>query len=297
MSALIDPVDEFGHYVMRAKPVLKWAGGKAQLEEPILKAIDRLHPKVIKHYYEPFAGGLAIFFALRRRFKIRRATLSDTNAELINFYLQIQNEPEALIGALRKLKKQGFSEKRYYEVRASKPRSDAARAARFKYINACGFNGLWRVNKQNICNVPYGHRKTPPEICDEEALWAAHHAFEVAEIVRADYQAICSEIRENKKQRFVYLDPPYWPTRPTANFTSYTEADFGERDQKNLEGEFHFLATFGISALLSNSDVPATRALYSDYKKQKLQACRNINSDAAKRGAVSELLVESTFRK
>jgi len=290
----IDPVDEFGHYIVKAKPVLKWVGGKAQLEEPILKAIDRLHPKVIGHYYEPFAGGLAIFFSLRRRFKIRRATLSDTNAELINFYLQIQNEPEALIIALRKLKKQGFSEKRYYEVRASKPRLDAGRAARFKYINACGYNGLWRVNKKNICNVPYGHKKTPPEICDEEAIWAAHHAFEIAEIVQADYQKICPAIIENWKRAFVYFDPPYWPTRATANFTSYTSEDFGRVAQEDLEKNFRLLMKYKVPALLSNSDVLATRELYLHYAAQCLQARRNINSKGALRGAVSELLVESS---
>ena len=293
MNARIDSVD----YITMARPVLKWVGGKAQLEEPILQAIERLHPKPIEDYYEPFAGGLAIFFALRRRFKIHRAVLSDTNEELINFYLQIQNEPETLISALRKLKKRGFSEERYYEVRASKPRSDAARAARFKYINACGYNGLWRVNKKNVCNVPYGHRKAPPEICNEEAIWAAHHAFSIAEIRCADYAEVIDCDTTFGKGSLVYFDPPYWPTRPTANFTSYTSEDFGREDQEALESAFRKLRRRKIPALLSNSSVPETRKLYAGYDHQILQARRSVNSDGAKRGRVGELLVESLIRK
>lgn len=298
MSALIDPIDEYEQYVMKSKPVLKWAGSKRQLEPAILKAIERLHPGEIQSYYEPFFGGGAIFFALRSRFQIRSAVLSDTNPELINFYLQIQNEPEALILALRKLKKEGHGgEKRYYEVRASKPRSEAARAARFKYINAEGFNGLWRVNKKGLCNVPWGRRVKPAEILDEEAIWAAHHALGIADIEHAPYEKICPAILESGDGTFAYFDPPYWPTRPTANFTAYGPEGFGPEDQQELEGWFDRITKKKIPALLSNSNVPATRSLYEHYKRQRVRARRNINSDGNKRGAVFELLVESTFKK
>ena len=297
MSALNYPVDEYGQYVMTARPVLKWVGGKSQLEAPILKAIERLHPGEISVYYEPFAGGLAIFFALRRQFKIRSAVLSDTNEELINFYLQVQQEPEALIIALRKLKASGSGEKHYYEVRDSRPKSGAARAARFKYLNARGYNGLYRVNKKNIFNVPWGRHKKPPEILHEDALWAAHHALSIAEIKCVSYLKIFEDVLP-MLPGFVYLDPPYWPTRPTANFTSYTSEDFGQQDQKELRYQFGKLATAGTStALLSNSDVPETRKLYSLFKKKKVSARRNVNSVGSGRGAVSELLVESSFRK
>lgn len=298
MSALTDPIDEEALLISQSKPVLKWVGSKRQLEAPILKAIARLHPDPIDTYYEPFAGGLAVFFALRRRLLIKQAVLSDTNEELINFYLQIQNAPEALIGALKKLKSEGHGgEKRYYAVRASKPQTDAARAARFKYINAEGYNGLWRVNKQNGCNVPWGRRKKPAEILDEDAIWAARDALSIATIRCEDYRAVVRDARG--KRGLIYFDPPYWPTRPTANFTSYTVDDFRQPQQEELAQLFGELARSGRRpvALLSNSDVPGTRKLYADYTKQRLQARRNVNSDAAKRGAVSELLVESTLRK
>jgi DNA adenine methylase len=93
------------------------------------------------------------------------------------------------------------------------------------------------------------------------------------------------------------LDSPYWPTRRTADFTSYTKDGFRKADQEQLAYSFRELARLKIPALLSNSDVPETRKLYKDFKKTKVMARRNINSVGTKRGAVSELLVESTFRK
>ncbi len=299
MSALINPVDTDLYYISKARPVLKWAGGKAQLKPIILRAINRIHPDPIEYYYEPFAGGLAVFFALRAAGRIHRARLSDTNEELINFYLQIQSKPRALFAALGRLKAEGSGEEHYKKVRAWEPRSDADRAARFKYINARGYNGLWRVNKKNECNVPYGHHKKPPEILDEEALWAAHYAFQGINIHSGGFDKVCLDLRaiNTVSGSFLYLDPPYWPTRPTANFTSYTADGFGKKEQESLADHLRAFAHLGIPALLSSSNVPETRALYRDFKRRLVSARRNINSVGTDRGAVKELLVESTFRK
>ncbi len=296
-SAIIDPVDSGLYDSGQAYPVLKWVGSKRQLEKTILKEIDRIHSGEIGTYYEPFLGGGAIFFALYRAGRIRRAVLSDSNPELINFYRELKFRPERLILALQALKKKGFSEERYYQVRASRLGSDITRAARFLYLNKCGYNGLWRVNKKGECNVPWGHRKVAPEICDEDAIWAAHRALGIAEIKCVSYLKIFEDDLP-MLPGFAYIDPPYWPTRPTASFTSYTSEDFGKKDQEVLRYQFAQLATAGTStALLSNSDVPETRKLYSLFKKKKVSARRNVNSVGTGRGAVSELLVESSFRK
>ena len=43
-----------------AKPIVKWAGGKTKLLEPLTQRV----PTQIRTYAEPFAGGAALFFAL-----------------------------------------------------------------------------------------------------------------------------------------------------------------------------------------------------------------------------------------
>ncbi len=297
---MIDRRDDFAAAALaKARPVLKWVGGKTQLKDVILKEIDRLRPGPIDTYYEPFAGGLAVFFALAATGRIKHAHLSDTNADLINFYLQVQQAPDSLLTALRALKKLGFTEKRYYEVRASKPRSPTARAARLLYLNKCGYNGLYRVNRSGGFNVPWGRRKVAPEICDEEGILAAHHALQCAAVYVSDFRSILSDTHAmpSSGALFVYLDPPYWPTRPTASFTSYTAGEFKAGDQHELADRFRRLALKNIPALLSNSDVPDTQKLYRDFEQKRVSARRNVNSVGTGRGAVSELLVSSTFKK
>ena len=72
----------------RHKPLIKWPGGKRALAGSILKYV----PEQFGTYYEPFLGGGAVFFALRPE----SAVLSDTNVDLINAYIQVRDNAEAL---------------------------------------------------------------------------------------------------------------------------------------------------------------------------------------------------------
>src|SRR5262245_21150880 len=149
-------------------PFLKWAGGKRQLLSHILRAA----PSTMRTYYEPFIGGGAVFFALvadGRRFE--RAVLGDANEELIHCSGAGKKDVDAVIGALRRHK---YDRDHYYEVRSWEPArlSDARRAARLIYLNRCGYNGLYRVNRSGGFNVPFGRYKNPV-ICDVPKLQAA----------------------------------------------------------------------------------------------------------------------------
>lgn len=280
-----------------AQPIVKWAGGKRQLEGVILKHAYRIHPGEITDYYEPFAGGLAIFFALAREKRIKRAVLSDTNADLINLYQVVKKDPRPLTRDLKKLADEtGFSEAAYYEVRACRPESPAARAARFLYLNKVGYNGLYRVNAKGDFNVPYGHPKKPPKILHEDALRAAHLALQCAELAVASYDSVQIQDGRNRSP-FAYFDPPYWPTKPTSSFTSYTAGGFCEVDQVRLANEFEGVTARGISALLSNSHVPGTRRLYAPFVSRVVEATRRVNSVGTGRGKVQEILVESRLKK
>src|SRR5450432_232359 len=112
------------------KPVLKWAGGKRQLLQPILSFVDQAFPERIETYYEPFAGGAAVFFALVAQKKFERAKLSDRNEELIRVYSELRDNADAVIRELQKLCDLGEGEEVYYAVRRAHPKRPAARAAR-----------------------------------------------------------------------------------------------------------------------------------------------------------------------
>ena len=138
-------------------PLLKWAGGKRWVAPDLAEVLKNLD---YNRYYEPFCGGAALFFRLRPK----RATLSDTNSELINCYQQIRDSPDDVIKVLK-----GFrnTEKEYYRIRDLRLRSRAVQPARIIYLTTLSFNGIYRVNLAGEFNVPYGY-KTHVNPCDEE---------------------------------------------------------------------------------------------------------------------------------
>src|SRR5260370_293549 len=161
-------------------PLLKWAGGKRNL----LNIILPLTPTCFNRYFEPFVGGGALFFALQPK----KAYLSDKNAELIHAYSQVRNRPAAVIRELRKLRN---TERNYYNVRSSVPRSDAARAARLIYLVTLAFNGIYRVNLKGEFNVPYGY-KTHVDPCDEDRISKASDLLKRAVVRDQDFEEALS---------------------------------------------------------------------------------------------------------
>jgi len=92
---------------------------------------------------------------------------------------------------------------------------------------------------------------------------------------------------------FVYFDPPYYPISPTSRFTAYSKASFSRADQIRLRDVFVELARRGVRVMLSNSDCPFIRDLYAEFAIHTISATRAINSNAQRRGKITEVLVTS----
>jgi DNA adenine methylase len=263
---------------------VKWAGGKSQLLPQFLS----LYPEQgsVGRYLEPFLGSGAVFFHVQGLLRPSHAVLTDTNAELIDTFLAVRDEVDVLIELLRQHQAQ-HGESYYYEVRSQTPQARAERAARLIYLNKTGFNGLYRVNSRGLFNVPFG-RHVNPTACDEALLRAASAALQKAKLHARDFRDLSSLAR---KGDFIYFDPPYQPLSKTSYFTSYTSGSFGEQDQRDLADLYAKLDRRGCLLMLSNSDAPLIRELYSDFRIHRVSARRMINSDAKKRGPVSEVVV------
>jgi len=272
----------------KPKPFVKWVGGKRQLLRQFrdmgLYPPDDFDP-VTNTYFEPFVGGGAVFFDLLPK----KAELSDLNNELVTTYNVIKNDVDELIKSLKKHK---YETEYYLKVRAKDPKSlsDLDVASRFIYLNRTCFNGMYRVNSKGGFNVPFG-KYTNPIICDEENLSKVSKALQKVTIKNQDYKKV---LERAKKGDFVYFDPPYYPVSKTASFTSYTADAFLENEQTELRDTFVELHKRGCFVMLSNSDTPFINKLYSNIKGVKVSkvvAGRAINSNAAKRGKISEVLV------
>lgn len=265
-----------------ARPVLKWAGGKARSVPHIL----RLLPDQVDTYYEPFVGGAAVFFALAAGRRFKRAILSDRNPHLVEVYAELQKNVGAVIRVLERYR---YDEDEYYRVRALDPRDLAPpeRAARMIFLNKTGYNGLYRVNSKGEFNVPFGRYKDP-NFCDRENLEAAARALESVTLKVGDF---ATTSRSAKPGDAVYFDPPYDPVSKTSNFTAYHKDEFGQREHKRLAKKAGELASRGVAVVLSNSFTQFTKGLYDGFVCKKIAVSRPINSKASRRGAVYELLV------
>ncbi len=269
---------------------VKWAGGKSQL----IPQYSTLFPAKIIKYVEPFVGGGAVFFHVMQEHKPKTALISDINSELIDTYQVIRDKPAELAKLLKQHKAKHCKEY-YYNMRKQNPDSlsKTERAARFVYLNKTCFNGLYRVNSKNGFNVPMGSYKNP-SIPYEEDLLVASKLLQGVEIKNMHFSEV---LNHTSKGDFVYLDPPYYPVKEGKSFTSYTSNDFSADDHKQLAEVFASLASKGAYAMLSNSDTPFVRELYSNYEITPLQAKRMINSDGKGRGAVGEVVVRNYYGK
>ncbi|MGN6630008.1 MAG: DNA adenine methylase [Candidatus Nitrosocosmicus sp.] len=273
-------------------PFVKWAGGKAQL----LNILDSFIPDKFNNYFEPFLGGGSFFYHLikKTRKQTFRCFLSDTNCELINAYAIIKNNIDDLICSLSNHQEKYYENPKeyFYALRNTLFKNDIERASRFVALNKTCFNGLYRVNRKGLFNVPMGSFKKLPLICNEENLRNIHLLFKSVNptIECKDYKDALSNAKEND---FVYLDPPYKPVSETAYFTKYTNNGFGDHDQIDLAKVIKDLNDKKCKILLSNSNTEFIRKLYSNYNLKEVKVMRAINSKGSKRIGHTELIISN----
>lgn len=288
------------------KPFLKWAGGKGQLLEEIAQCYP-FEAYGIKKYAEPFVGGGAVLFDILSKYNLETVYISDINAALINAYIAVRDNVDDLLEMLLCLqngfvplgteeRKAFYMQKRgrFNELKNSGEEVDIEKAALMIFLNRTCFNGLFRVNKKGMFNVPMGAYKNPV-ICDEVNLRAVSEKLENVIIACGDYKMAAKFIDENT---FVYLDPPYRPLSSTANFTAYTENLFDDEAQIELAKFVDECSNRGARIALSNSDPKNINAeddffdkLYSAYEIRRVEATRMINCNSSARGKIKELLI------
>lgn len=297
----------------KAKPFLKWAGGKAQLVDQITKHFPiELRTGLIHKYAEPFVGGGALFFRIAQTYDIDEFLIADVNEELILAYQTIKKDVSSLIDLLKWMQTKyhrlspnrqkeyfysirfEFNEKRLHINYQRFQESWIERTAQIIFLNRTCFNGLFRVNSKGEFNVPFGCYKNPL-ICAEDNLRQVSELLQRTQIQLGDF-TICEPFVTS--DTFVYFDPPYRPISKTANFTSYSRYDFDDIAQLRLASFYRLLDEKGAKLMLSNSDPKNENPndqffeeAYKGFHIERVRANRMINCNADKRGAISELLI------
>lgn len=298
----------------KAKPFLKWAGGKSQLLNQFQDYYPgALYKGTIKKYVEPFIGGGAVFFEMMQNFDIATAYISDINNDLILTYKVIRKNPETLCDLLEQYQneydntapekrnslfltvRKHFNYQRF-EINYKKFSENwIPRAAQLIFLNKTCFNGLFRLNSKGEFNVPYG-KYPKPKILDSQNIFAVSEVLQNVEIQNASYTQSYPAITSSS---FVYFDPPYKPISKTSGFTSYSGTEFSDKQQIELAAFYDKVHTEKQAKLmLSNSDPKNKNPddnffenTFANYNLYRVYAARAINSNGQKRGKIKEILI------
>ncbi len=264
---------------IRARPFLKWAGGKQWLA-PIAAAL--IEPGSTRRYFEPFLGGGALFFAAQPA----RAVLSDVNAELIHTYASLRDHVDPLVAELSRYP---HDREFFLVMRSKRPRSPVRAAARVIYLNKTAFNGMYRVNSRGEFNVPFGSYRSPT-ICQENRLRAAAAALRNADLRCADFADATADAEAGD---LVFFDPPYVTGHHNNGFLKYNAQLFSWQGQERLSDVTAKLVGRGVRVAMTNADHPSLRALFAGMKVTPVRRQSLINSSAGDRGPVREALYTS----
>ncbi len=292
----------------KAKPFIKWVGGKSQL----IEQLDAQLPADFDHwdnatYIEPFVGGGAMLFYMLQRYpNIRHAVINDINPDLTTCYKTVRDDSEHLIESLRDI------EGAYFALRTEEGRKDFFMAVRERYneknldpventtkfffLNRTCFNGLYRVNRQGLFNVPFG-KYANPTICDPKTIRKDSELLQRVDILTGDFEDTFAYANDNT---LFYFDPPYRPLSDTSSFNDYTKEAFNDDAQTRLKEYCDRIHEAGFGFMLSNSDCKGKNeednffdVLYANYYIERVWASRSINSNPNKRGKLTEILVHN----
>ena len=292
----------------KAKPFIKWVGGKGQLIEQLeaLLPADFTERENVT-YIEPFVGGGAMLFYMLQTYpNIKSAVINDINPDLTLCYQVVRDNPTGLINYLKDIQTQYHALKTEEERRTffleqrdrfnTKSLNAIENCTLFFFLNRTCFNGLYRVNKAGKFNVPFGKYVTPT-ICDAATIYADSKLLQRVEIMTGDFEQTFDKIKGNT---FFYFDPPYRPLSNTSSFNDYTKEDFNDEAQIRLKLFCDRLNEIGVNFMLSNSDCLGKNGtdrffddLFINYKIERVWASRSINSVASKRGKLTEIVISN----
>lgn len=292
----------------KAKPFIKWVGGKSQL----IEQLDALLPADFGKwknvtYIEPFVGGGAMLFYMLQHYpNIQHAVINDINEDLTMCYQTVRDLPNQLITSLKDI------ERLYLGLQTEEKRKEFFLIMRTRYnekgllpienttlfffLNRTCFNGLYRVNKSGAFNVPFG-KYANPTICDADTILRDSELLQRVEILTGDFKQTFVYAKNNT---LFYFDPPYRPLTDTSSFNDYTKESFNDDAQVRLKEYCDLIHKSGYKFMLSNSDCKGKNeddnffdVLYGSYQIERVWASRSVNSNPNKRGKLTEILVRN----
>lgn len=249
--------------------MVPWVGGKRRLAPHIL-------PLFPEHtcYVEPFCGAAALFFM---KPQVRVEVLNDINGELVRLYRVVQHHLDEFV---RQFRWALTSRELFTWLQETPPETltDIQRAARFFYLQKCGFGG--KVDGQTFGTATTARGRLNLLRMEEE-LSAVHLRLHQVFIEHLDWATCLAKY--DRPHTLFYLGPPYWGTE-----------GYGvgfDLEQYGLMAEA--LHTMKGKAVVSVNDIPEMRQAFKGLAMKRLSINYTVGANATGREAKGELLIRN----
>ena len=266
------------------KTFLKWAGGKNWF----IRYQNHRFPIDYNRYIDPFLGGGSIYFYLEPR----NAIISDINQELITTYIAIKNNYER-VHSILKMHNKKHDKEYYYKIRDMRPRKMENIAARMIYLNRTCFNGIYRVNRKGIFNVPIG--TNDKVLLDSDRFDKYSEILQNATVLCQDFEVTIDMALEGD---FLFCDPPYLVQNDNNRFVGYTEQLFNWNDQVRLSQALHRAKERGVKIIMTNVNHESVKSLYENidgYTLDEVVRYSSISGNSNSRKKYSEVIVSANI--
>jgi len=266
----------------RVQSFLKWAGGKRWL---VSREDQNLFNIECNRYVEPFLGGGSIYF----RMSPKQAILADVNKDLIMTYRAIKNDWLKIQNRLAKHQKK-HSKKYYYQERNKKYSKNIDKAAQLIYLNRTCWNGLYRVNKNGVFNVPKGTKRKV--VLKNDNFKAISEVLKGAKLIHSDFEKVIAQTVEGD---FLFVDPPYTIKHGNNGFIKYNEKIFKWKDQERLCRSLAKAHKKKVKIFMTNAYHKDIRALYKKigFTCEPITRASVIAGKSSARGKYKELIIKN----
>lgn len=271
---IIDEINKINFTNKLDNNMIKWVGSKQSCSEKIFNSIKKLNEaNHFETYIEPFVGsGSILKTILEYNPKLfKKYYINDINPYISTIFKIIKNkQTKELIELLKEYEliynSESDKETLYYIYRdifnEGCFENDLEMVSLFMFINKTSFRGLYRVNKDNKFNVPYGNYKKISFNYDELNKFEELFSKIDIEIYNLDYIKFLKVI---KQKSFIYLDPPYLNT-----FDSYCQNGFDSELFKEICKQY----SKNNQLLISNSE----DFIIESFKTEIFEIQQKINS-------------------
>ena len=236
-----------------------------------------------------------MFFYLMSKYKLKKAYLNDLNDKLIDTYINVRDNSDKLIKALKKLQSSYYkaSDKKDFYLKKrtefNKLSLSIKKSSLFIFLNKTGYNGMYRENSKGEYNIPFGDMNDP-KICDKKLIENVSKVLNENDIEFSSKSF--EDILIDEKNVFYYLDPPYRPISETSHFTSYTKNKFDDELQVKLKDYCEEVDSVESFFMQSNSYSDSFfQNLYSKFNIDDVSVTRTISADSTKRDKIKEIII------